>query len=290
MATGTVRACITLALGVHLLWSTAIARSAPPLAQVTNEAVTLSNEVQALVEKIKSGALKSMPDEQLIKVFTQINPQAAMAYLEQTVGMLGEYELWMRREERLPSGWTDSPFVNYIKYRHHPRQVYVKWVKGSPLAGQEIIYDETKRKDAIYGHLGGLFNITSMWTSMDGILARSNSNHTVKDLGLQPIVAIIANENRQRLKEGYSCAPNAVEVLALNGERTVALTWITPPGVTKAYSRKARIFVDIGEPMIRQIETWDDRGDMIERIAFDKLIPRRFTDADFDPKNPDYAF
>ena len=30
--------------------------------------------------------------------------------------------------------------------------------------------------------------------------------------------------------------------------------------------------------------------DMIERIAFDRVVPARFTDADFDPKNPDYAF
>jgi hypothetical protein len=289
MATRTSLACIALALGAHLL-TLSPARAASPAVLAPSQAAALIDEVDALVSKIKSGNLKAMTDEQLIKVFTQLNPQAAMAYLEQTVRALGEYELWMRREERLPSGWTTPPFVNYIKYRHQPRQVYVQWVKGSPKAGQEIIFDETKRKDAIYGHLGGLLNITSMWTSMDGLLARGNSNHTVRDLGLQPIVEIIANENRQRLKEGYSSAPNVVEVLPLNGERTVALTWITPPGVTKAYSRKARIFVDIGEPMIRQIETWDDRGDMIERIAFDKLVPKRFTDADFDPKNPDYGF
>jgi hypothetical protein len=103
-------------------------------------------------------------------------------------------------------------------------------------------------------------------------------------------VGIIASENRQRVKEGHSSAPDRVEVLKLGSERMVALTWITPPSVTKAYSRKARIHVDIKQPMIRQVETWDDRGDMIERIAFDRVVPARFTAADFDPKNPDYGF
>lgn len=282
-------ACAALALSASLA-SLPMAQAAAPDGLPPIESSALTREVETLVQQIKSGSLAAMTDDQLVKVFTQLNPQAALAYLEASVKVLGEYELWMRREERLASGWTPQPFVNYIKYRHQPRQVYVKWLKGGPNAGQEIIYDETQRKDAIYGHLGGLLSMVSMWTAMDGSLARSNSNHTVRNLGLQPIVGIIASENRMRVKEGYSSAPDQVEVSRLGGERMVALTWITPPSVTKAYSRKARIHVDIKQPMIRQIETWDDRGDMIERIAFDRVVPARFTDADFDPKNPDYAF
>ena len=250
----------------------------------------LRSEAEELVRQMKSGALLALSDDQLIKLFTELNPQTALACLTLGSESLNEYEIWMRREERLSGTWPSKPFVNYIKYRHRPRQVYVKWLKDSPKAGQEIIYDETKRKDAMLGHLGGLFNITSIWTAMDGILAKGNSNHTVHELGMQAIVSILANESKKQIKAGLPTEPNLIEVAQLSGERSIVLTWITPPGVTGSYASKAKIYVDLKQPWIRQIESWDARGELFERITFDRIVPARFTDADFDPDNPNYSF
>lgn len=247
-------------------------------------------EAEALVQKFKVGALQAMSDEQLIKTFTQLAPQTYSGYLDVGLKSLNEYELWMKREERLSGTWTSQPFVNYIKYRHKPRQVYMKWLKDSPKSGQEIIYDETRRKDASYGHLGGLFNVTSMWTAIDGAMAKGNSNHTVRDLGMQSVVAILVDSYKMRVKEGLPTAPNQIEVAKVNGERTVALTWVTPAGMTGAYAARSKVYVNLQQPWVRMIESWNERGEMIERISFDKVVPANFTDADFDPKNSNYAF
>lgn len=247
-------------------------------------------ESEAFVQKFKAGTLQAMSDEQLIKTFTQLAPQTYSGYLDVGLKPLNEYELWMKREERLGGTWTSQPFVNYIKYRHKPRQVYMKWLKDSPKSGQEIIYDETRRKDASYGHLGGLFNVTSMWTAIDGAMAKGNSNHTVRDLGMQSVVAILVDSYKMRLKEGLPTAPNQIEVARINGERTVALTWVTPAGMTGAYAAKSKVYVNLQQPWVRMIESWNERGEMIERISFDKVVPATFTDADFDPKNSNYAF
>lgn len=257
--------------------------SAPQCAQASPEA-------EAFVQKIKSGALLAMDDEQLLKTFGQLDPQAIPAYLELGLKSLNEYELWMKRQEQLSSGWTKQPFINYIKYRHQPRQVYVKWLKDSPKSGQEIIYDETKRKDASYGHFGGLFNVTSIWTSIDGSMARGNSNHTVRDLGMQSVVAIVVESNRLRIKEGMPTAPNQIEIAKIDGQRTVALTWVTPPGMTGSYAAKSKVYVGLAQPWVRMIESWDEHGEMKERISFDKVVPATFTDADFDPENSSYGF
>lgn len=249
-----------------------------------------SDEAQAFVQQIKSGALTSMSDEQLVKTFSRLHPDTIPSYLELGLKPLNEYELWMRREERLSTGWTSQPFVNYIKYRHKPRQVYMKWLKEGPKSGQEIIYDETRRKDASYGHLGGLFNVTSIWTTIDGSMARSNSNHTVRDLGMQSVVGILAESHRQRVKAGLPTAPNQIEIARVDGERTVALTWVTPAGMAGSYAARSKVYVNLQQPWVRMIESWNERGDMIERISFDKVVPATFTDADFDPKNSNYAF
>jgi hypothetical protein len=258
-------------------------------ADVAPNAVVI-DEAEAFVHKIKSGALLAMSDEQLIKAFSQLNADTIPNYLELGLKPLNEYELWMKREERLSTGWTSQPFVNYIKYRHKPRQVYMKWLKDSPKSGQEIIYDETKRKDSSYGHLGGFFNVASMWATIDGSMAKGNSNHTVRDLGMQSVVGFFAESHRQRIKAGLPTAPNQIEVIKVNGERTVALTWVTPAGMTGSYAAKSKVYVNLQQPWVRMIESWNEHGEMIERISFDKVVPANFTDADFDPKNSNYAF
>lgn len=288
---GLVLACGVLASVPFVAWAATTANAGAPVHGGEASAHTASmEEAEALVQKIKAGTLQAMSDEQLLKTFNQLAPQTYSGYLDVGLKQLNEYELWMKREERLGGTWTSQPFVNYIKYRHKPRQVYMKWLKDSPKSGQEIIYDETKRKDASYGHLGGLFNVASMWSAIDGSMAKGNSNHTVRDLGMQSVVALLVDGYKMRVKEGLPPAPNQIEVARVNGERTIALTWVTPAGMTGAYAAKSKVYVNLQQPWVRMIESWNERGEMIERISFDKVVPASFTDTDFDPKNSNYAF
>lgn len=272
------RLCAALLLALPLVWM------APA------HAATAESDAEAWVARIKSGGLLSLSDEALIAAFSQLHPQAIPAYLQLGVQPFNEYEMWMRREERLADGWTRKPFLNHIKYRHQPRQIYVKWLKDSPKAGQEIIYDETRRKDAMLGHAGGLFNITSVWTALDGALARGNSNHSIRDLGVQFIVDTIVRENSQRAAAGLPTAPARIEVASFQGERCVALTWMAAPGLGKGYAHRVKVLVDLRQPLVRQIEAWDAAGEMLERIALERIVPARFDEDTFNPKNPAYDF
>ncbi len=276
---------LAFALGTALIGAPALAAAADAASSPD-----ITEQAEGFIRKIKSGALTSMSDDQLIKTFTQLDPNLIPAYLELGVKPLNEYELTMRRQERIDGSWNNDPFLNHVKYRHKPRQVYMAWLKGSAKAGQEIIYDETKRKDAMYGHLGGMFNIASIWISLDGSKAKGNSNHPVSDVGLQTVVDIVSSSHKRRLKEGLPVAPGQIEVVKINGERCVALTWLAPAGVKGLYAAKSKICVDLKQPLIRQTESWDEAGQMFERISFDKVTPAAFTDADFDPKNPAYDF
>lgn len=258
------------------------------------EPAALGQAARAFVERIRSGELAALPDDELIQAFKQQEPEVFASYLELGAQSLNEYEMWMRREERLASGWTERPFLNYIKYRHQPRRVYMKWLKGGAKAGQEILFDEGKRKDAMYGHLGGLLNVMSVWTPLDSAMARDNSRHTVNDLGMQSIVAIVVAERALYLAQGHRPYPDRIEVGEAGGQRTVALTWVAPPstlaGPQRHYAKKTKVYLDLKQPWIRQIESWDDDGELIERILLDKIVPATFTDADFDPGNKAYAF
>ena len=233
---------------------------------------------------------RPLDDQTLVQTATRLGSEGLLSRLEAGTRALAEYELWMRRQEQLADGWNDKPFVHYIKYRHSPRQVYMAWLKGGPKAGQEMIYDETRRKDAMYGHLAGLFNVMSMWTPLDGSLARSNSQHSVRDIGLQSIVDILHEQQARRKQAGVRLEPDLIEVSELAGQRVLAVTWVTPAGLPKGYAHKTRLYLDLQQPWVRQIESWDEQGRLQERVWFEKIQPAHFTTRDFDPANPDYRF
>lgn len=248
----------------------------------------IEHEARQFVRRLQAGKIAAMSDEDVVEAFEDLDPEVLASYLEMGGQAYGEYELWMSREERLGGQWPDKPFLNHIKYKHQPRKVYMKWLKGGANAGQEIIYDETRRKDQMYGHLGGLFNVASVWTSVTGSMARANSNHTIADLGVQAIFGIVAAERAQYLAEGRRPFPDRIEVATVAGQRTVALTWVAPS--RKHYAHKTRVYLDLDRPMVRGIEAWNESGEQTERIILQKIVPATFTDADFDPANKAYAF
>ncbi|MFN4265641.1 MAG: DUF1571 domain-containing protein [Aquabacterium sp.] len=218
--------------------------------------------------------------------------EGVLQRLESQLAELPEYELWMHRQERLPSGWNEQAFVNYIKYRHQPRQVYMKWLPGGPKAGQEILYDETRRKDAMYGHLAGILNVTSIWTALDGSLARSNSMHSVRDAGLHAVVQILRAQLESHRQQGRMAPPVAVDNLTHEREPQVALTWVTPTDAPKhqRYAARTRIVLINASPWIRQVESWNEHDQPIERIVFERLEPAQFSEMDFSPRNQSYRF
>ena len=277
-----------------LVLSSLICVSAWPLAAIAGSAsdipalTVVAQEAQSLVERIQAGDIAKLTDADVIDTFKRLTPEVIASYLELGVQPYNEYELWMRREERLGGKWPAKPFLNHIKYRHRPRQLYLKWLTGGPKAGQEMIFDETRRKDALYGHVGGVFNVMSIWTPIDGALARSNSNHTVADLGLQSICAIVTAERALYHAGGRRPFPDGIEIGEVAGQRTVALTWVAPSA--RHYAYRTKVYLDLRQPVVRGIEAWDADGTLIERIFLDKIVRTTFKDEDFDPANEAYAF
>jgi Protein of unknown function (DUF1571) len=151
-----------------------------------------------------------------------------------------------------------------------------------------MIFDETRRKDAMYGHVGGVFNVMSIWTPIDGALARINSNHTVADMGLQSISAIVTAERALYHSEGRRPFPDQIDIGEVAGQRTVALTWVSPSA--RHHAPKTRVHLDLRQPVVRGIESWDADGTLIERIFLEKILKTTFKDEDFDPANEAYAF
>ncbi|MGE5450857.1 MAG: DUF1571 domain-containing protein [Acidobacteriota bacterium] len=263
------------------------AQGAPALAF---SATAPDAQARELAQWFKTEKLVGLPDEMLVWFFKNMPAATYSAFLKLSAQIYREAEFWVRRQERLPQGWTEQPFINYIKYRHQPRQVYVNWLEGGPDAGAEVIYDETVDRDQVYGHAGGLLGIQPFWLPLNSALAKISSNHSLRDLGPQYLADKFAADTERWLRGGGDGRPSRVEVLPEAGRRLVAVTWERPTGRPTYYGKKVRLGFDLRKVYVRTVEVWDDNDQLRERVIIDNALARRLADTEFRPTNPEYKF
>jgi hypothetical protein len=195
----------------------------------------------------------------------------------------------MARSERIHGQWPDKPDHMLVRVAHDPLRIYAKWLPDGARAGQEIIYDESKRTDEMYGHLGGIMNVVPVWTSLNGALARAQSNHQVRDLGTEYIANQYLSEGKKYIEAGLPRSTQ-VEVKTIDGVRVVAFTFETPTGQPQFYAKKETLGLDLRHPYFRTVESYDNDGKIFEKIVFETITPKTFDDSTFDPKNKAYKF
>ncbi|AOJ02053.1 hypothetical protein WS70_09655 [Burkholderia mayonis] len=259
----------------------------PELAKVSK--LSVDQQVRWLRTAARQGALEKLDDATLAALFKSLDPQTVPDYV--AAGPIGypSYEFTMLRQERISGKWSDTPDHMFVKVTHGPLRVYAKWLPDGAHSGQEVIYDSTKRTDEMYGHLGGLLGKVPMWTSLDGALARAQSNHQVRDLGTEFVANLYLSEAK-KYREAGTLKPTRVEAKTIKGVRVVAFTYETPGGRPQFYAKKETLGLDLRQPYFRTVESFDNDGRVFERIVFEKVAPKSFDETAFDPKNPDYKF
>jgi hypothetical protein len=266
------------------------ATSAPPKTPAEQVGtLPLDAQVRWLSHAALSGMLADMSDAALVSLFKSLDPLALPRYLKNGPNGYPSYEFTMLRRERIHDRWPDRADHMLVRVTRNPLRVYAKWLPDGAHAGQELLYDETARPDEMYGHLGGFLNVMAMWTSLDGSLARSQSRHSVRDLGTEFITQQFLAEGKKFAEAGVTRA-NAIEVKTIDGARVVAFTYETPSGQPDFYARKEILGLDLRRPYFRTAESFDNAGKIFESIVFQNIAPKTFDDAAFNPKNPAYSF
>jgi hypothetical protein len=293
-----------LVLAAALAWSTAAqpqtpeasapaatGAATPSVAAIGSfAAMDVTRQTAWLSSQVHANAFANWSDEDILAMAQAMKPETLVRWLRAEVAKLPEYEYRMRRQERVKDQWQSQPSLMLVRYRNAPRQVYARWLKGGAHAGQEIIYDETVRKDEMYGHLGGVFGFAAIWSALDGALAKSQSNHTARELGLQFIVDSVERDGRAHVAAGGTGKFNDARVVTENGERMLRLTWDAPSGPPAFYAKRVSLYFDLRNPWVRIEESWDESGNQLEKIVIESVTRKTWNDQTFNPKNPEYKF
>ncbi|WP_256982623.1 DUF1571 domain-containing protein [Caballeronia sordidicola] len=258
-----------------------------PAAQVGK--LPLDGQVRWLSRAALSGMLANMSDAALVSLFKSLDPLALPRYLKNGPNGYPSYEFTMLRRERIHGNWPDQADHMLVRVTRDPLRVYAKWLPDGAHAGQEILYDETARPNEMYGHLGGVLKVFALWTSLNGTLARSQSRHSVRDLGTEYITQQFLAEGKKFADAGVTRA-NDIEVKTIDGARVVTFTYETPSGQPAFYAKKEILGLDLRRPYFRTAESFDNDGKIFESIVFQNIAPKTFDDAAFNPRNPAYNF
>ncbi|SAL02833.1 PF07608 family protein [Caballeronia fortuita] len=249
----------------------------------------VEQQVQWLSQSAASGALTKLDDAQLVALFRTLDTRTLPRYLQAGSGDFASYEFTMRRRERIKGKWPKRDDHMLVRVTREPLRIYAKWLPDGAHAGQEVIYDDSKRPDQLYGHLGGFLGVVPMWASVNGALARAQSNHSIRELGIDAITQRFIDEGRKFAEAGIT-KPSNIEVKTIDGLRVVALTYETTEGQPAFYAKKEVLGLDLERPLFRTLESYDNDGEVFESVVFERIEAKAFDDLTFDPKNPDYRF
>lgn len=251
--------------------------------------LSVEQQAQWLSRSAESGALAKLDDAQLVALFRSLDARTLPRYLQEGLDDFQSCEFTMRRRERIKGKWPKRADHMLVRVTREPLRIYAKWLPDGAHAGQEVIYDDSKRPDQLYGHLGGLLGVVPMWTSVNGAFARAQSNHSIRELGIVAITQRFIEEGRRFAEAGIT-KPSDIEVKMIDGLRVVALTYETPTGQPEFYAKKEVLGLDLERPVFRTLESYDNDGNIFESVVFERIEIKPFDDLTFDPKNPDYRF
>ena len=261
---------------------------APALAYFSR--LNATEQATQLTTETQSGELARLPDDQVMRLMRAVKPEAFVAWIKGNIAALHSYEFHMYRQERLGRHWQVTPDHILVRYQYQPRRLYMKWLSDGAHAGQEAIYDETRDPDHLYGHRGGILSFYSTHTEINSAFARSQSRHSIRDLGFQFIEKTIEHDTLSFRAEGLSDAPTHIAFVRLHGLRVVALTWDAPSGPPAHYARRVTLYFDLKHLWPRGEEAWDENDNPLEALYFEDVAPQVWGDETFDPKNPGYRF
>jgi hypothetical protein len=252
--------------------------------------LTAREQATALRTWIENHSLLSLTDAQILFLMYAMKPDTFVEYARFDMVLDNAYEYRMFRQERVSGRWSDRPDHMVIRYQDSPRKVYAKWLADGAHAGQEILYDETRDPDSIVGHLGGALRIVSGKVAIDGPFAHTQSRHSVRDLGLQYIARTVEHDARSFCEERLTEKPTRIELVRVDGTRMLAWTWTAPSGPPAHYAQRVRLLFDLQHPWPSGEAAWDERGDQVELIHFEDVVPHHWSDSTFDRHNPEYGF
>jgi hypothetical protein len=216
--------------------------------------------------------------EEVAQALRTMAPEELVARGQQAVQALGTYTYRMLKQERVNGVLLPEDEIQTF-VRERPFAVRLHYLKG-PSAGRRVAWAPAVRADEFRVREAGMLSYTgSWWIGVDDGLAKRDSNHTIREAGMGPLLNRFAKDQAMaKPLGGYSFTHEGWDA------RGHWCTFLLAPNKGKGFdSAKTRICTDPDLRLPMKVETFTIDDQLIERYVMSKLVKHVATDEFFDP-------
>lgn len=216
--------------------------------------------------------------DELATLLRNTPPEGLLELSGNIIRALGTYSYVMVKRERVRGVLLEEQVIRVIA-KEEPFAARLEYQSG-PAQGRIVIYNSATSADQFRVKEGGLLGYAgSLWFPVDSLLAKADSNHTIREVGLGNLVGRLRHE--------------LDKAASLGGIRVTEEGWDevgqycqlhTMPAAGKGFEyAKSRVCMDPGAGIPGRVESFDASGLLLERYVFSNLKATRAPDTTFDP-------
>lgn len=204
-----------------------------------------------------------------------------------------DYSCVLSKRERV-NGILGKPELMFVKLRHEPFSVYLKFEKPRKLNGREVVYVENENDGKLLAHGVGLeAMVGTMAVEPDSRLAMKGNRYPITHLGILNLAKLLALLAEKNIHE--DCISTRYFDATIDGKKCVCVEVVNSNPKINFQFHKIQVFVDmeLNLPIKFVSWGWGSNGEtpLLEEYSYSNIkLNCGFTDRDFDVRNPEYEF
>ena len=224
-----------------------------------------------------------------VNASAELDPEEWLREAEAAYNRVTMYTAVFHKQQRI-AGMLLPEETMLLKCRKKPFSLYMKWIK-EPYKGSELLYVAGWNEGRIRAHRGGIlsFIIHNLYPKDPKLMA--NELHPVTSTGIGYLLEGVALNMRKAMNVGdLTFSEKGKE--KVYGRNTRSLEVNFPKEKVKTYDGwRFVINQDVEPKILVRIKIYDQDDQLIEYYGYENInLNAPLTNADFDPKNPEYYF
>lgn len=233
----------------------------------------------SLSETERRAVVKSTSREELERIMKE-TPQAKLLAMGQRIILgVNMYSYRMTKQERVRGELLPEQTVD-VYVREAPFAVRLHYVKG-PGTGRKLIFNPSVRAAEFRVREAGLLSVAgAIWLNVDSSFAKSDSNHTVREAGIGPLIGrLVRDTDRAKSLGGFPMVPEG-----WNDKGEYCASYLSPPTNPPFDYAKTRICTDLQSGVPMKVEGYGLKGELLEKWHFSDFKPDSWPTEFFDPE------
>lgn len=217
------------------------------------------------------------------------NPEKWLVEAEAAYDRIESYTAIFHKQQRIADKLLDEENV-FLKFRKKPYSLYMKWVT-EPYMGSELLYVVGWNKGRIKAHRGGFFSFIVRNLAPNAPELMENDLRPVTSTGVGFLLQTVAINMRKAIKSGVLRFTDRGKENVYRRDTQVMVIDIPYENAKDYDGAQFVINQDVESKILLRIRVYDREKRLVENYGYESLnLDAHLSDADFDPKNPEYDF